>query len=147
MPTLFSYLDSRIVVVIADLAILALAISSIFGRVKDHIDGRDDFSQHTQRQRRKHYLSGMHEPFLPTPDQRAIFQKYFPSHIPLLPQDKETFLQQQTIKTPVHIKPLAACPVELDFQQARRLFVGGPPALMSAVAAVLKAEPITYLCD
>src|SRR5579863_70163 len=122
MFKLFFCLDSfHITTSATHSTVMAWAVNSIFRRTLDLIDGQDDFSQHTQRQHRKHYLSGMHEPFFPTPDQQAIFQKYFPSYLSLLPQGQEAFLRQQTMKTPVHIKPLAECPVKLDFQKARPL--------------------------
>ncbi len=39
-------------------------IIDISFRYRDHIQGDDTFSQHTRQQKKKHLLSGMHEPFI-----------------------------------------------------------------------------------
>lgn len=119
-------------------------------RFTDEVQGSDRFSQHTREQHRKNPFSGMHEPFMPTSEQREFFEKNFPEYKHLLPTDLETFKKQQAIKTPVRIKPLSECPVTLGDKKIKKVKIvasGGPPAFKSAAMLAYKGKQVTYIND
>jgi hypothetical protein len=125
----------------------AIVVTNSIKRHHDDISGKDRFSKHIREQHKEHLFSGMHEPLIPNPAQLVFFQKYFPQYLHLLPSGLKVFKQQQALKTPVKIRPLSECPVTLNTTEADTLAVGGPPALLSAVAIVKQGKPLTYIND
>lgn len=112
-------------------------------RYFDSVEGTDPFSQHTMKQHRKHPLSGMHEPFFASSEQRSLCLEHFPEHGHLLPASEDAFKQQQALKTAVRIKSLPAGLPREDFREAGTVVVGGPPALISSA----NQRNVTYIND
>jgi len=125
-----------------------VASKGFFQRYTDTIQGNDVFSNHVKEQHRKHFLSGMQEPFVPGDTvERAIFDANFSQYAQLLPKSREEFAQRKTISAPVYIKPLSMCPADLPRSNAGTsggtVVVGGPPALVSSA----QQSPLTYIND
>jgi hypothetical protein len=115
-------------------------------RFYDQVDGTrsgDAFAQHTLKQHRAHLFSGMHEPYIPSPEQQAFFLKHFPQHSHLLPRSLEEFQQQQALKSVVRIASLKDSPFVSEFKGEHTIVVGGPPALVSSA----NERGITYVRD
>lgn len=74
------------------------------------VKNNDRFATHTKEQQKKHPLSGMHEPLIPTESQVEVFEKYFKQYKLLIPSSGEDFLAKRTINAPITIKPLGALP-------------------------------------
>jgi hypothetical protein len=103
-------------------------------RYTDSVTGTDYFSAHTNNQHRSHFISGMHEPLIPSNEQKAIFYKHFSAFDNLLPVSLEDFQSRRTISAPVRIRPLKECPDSSAASSPRfNVVVGGPPALISSV--------------
>ena len=131
-------------------ALLGMAIgviATITRRYTDQVKGKDPFSEHTRKQHKKRFISGMHQPFIADKHQQCLFQKHFSEFSHLLPISVEVFRKKQALRTPVKIKSLANCPVKLSFENTGTLAVGGPPALMSAVSHILAGNQVMFLND
>lgn len=113
--------------------------------ISDDIDGIDKFSNHTRQQHRTHLFSGMHEPFMPHPDQLVVFKQHFSQYSHILPTKLDDFRKQQALKTPVKLQPLEDCPVTVSLENAGTLVVGGVPALLSAVSIAKNDSNLTYI--
>ncbi len=116
-------------------------------RAKDSIKQKNAFFQHLEKQHHKYFFSGMHQPFITTPEQRSFFEKHFSQYLHLLPISLTSFQEQQCLKTPVQIRRLSDCPISLELENAKPLAIGGPPALMWATFLAKNKQPITYLND
>jgi hypothetical protein len=105
----------------------------------------DAFSQHINAQNKKRFFSGMHQPFMPTAEQRLFFEKHFSEYQHLLPQSLAELQRRHCLKTSVSFKALSECPVSYDAKQAKPLAVGGPAALMWAISLAKQNQDVTYL--
>lgn len=124
-----------------------LAITGVFQRYHDLVQGEDGFSQHTRKEHKANLISGMHSPLMPNREQHAMFMRNFPQYAHLLPTALDAFRRQQALKTPVKIRALSDCPTILSYENSGTLVVGGAPALMSAAASIKKDSNLTYLND
>lgn len=127
---------------------LAGAGSAVYRRYTDSVRGNTKFAMHTNEQHRKHFISGMQEPFIPVDTtERAIFDQHFSQFSCLLPQSPEDFFKRKTISAPVCIKPLSMCSRDLigkqNIQSGGTVVVGGPPALISSA----QQSPLIYIND
>lgn len=115
----------------------ALTLASIYGfskRYQDETKSEDAFSKHTNSQQKKHFISGMHEPYIPNSDQQALIEKHFSEFQHLIPKSLEGINAEYQLKSPVSIRKLADCPVieeNRNFENEGTVVVGGPPALIS----------------
>lgn len=111
----------------------------------DEVKGTDGFAQHTNRQQKTRFLSGMHEPYMPTAEQRAFVTRNFPEYARLLPDSMANFVLRRSLHTPVKFLPLKDCPkLGLDSTAtAKTIVVGGPPALLSSALE----RDIVYIND
>ena len=120
--------------------------ANLINRYLDGVDGQDRFAQHTNTQHKLRFISGMHEPFMPTEEEKDFVANNFPEYRRLLPESKEDFLRKRSIRTPVRILPLTKemkDSLELDSTVKGTVVVGGPPALLSSVLE----KNITYVND
>jgi len=117
-------------------------------QMRQKIKGTDAFSEHTRQQHQKHIFSGMHELFI-TKDPEALgyFRQHFNEFSDLMPQSVEQFKAQQAVKTAVKIRPLSECPVSLQSAPATFLAVGGPSALMAAIASLEAGKQVVVIND
>lgn len=118
---------------------------NLWCKFKDHVDGVDPFSKHTNTQHRKHWISGMHEPYLPNLSQREFFNAYFAQFQNLIPPSQDEITKRCRLQSPVHIRSLVECPQTdlTKLEQGRTVVVGGPPAIMSTAFE----SGITYIND
>jgi hypothetical protein len=91
-------------------AVVGVAGINILYRYTDGVKGSDDFAKHTNAQHKTRFISGMHDPFMPSEAQYAKFMSRFPEFQHMLPRDMEHFQSRRMIKTPAQFKPLSACP-------------------------------------
>jgi hypothetical protein len=118
---------------------------NLWMRFTDHVKGEDSFSQHSNIQHRAHWISGMHKPYIPNASQRELITQHFSQFQHLIPFSPEDVEKQCNLKSPVHLRFLADCPLK-DLSKVASgdtVVVGGPPALISTAF-----EPnVTYIND
>lgn len=136
------------VLAVATAAAASVSAATFVGHQRrQKISGSCEFSDHTRTQHQKHFLSGMHEPFITKRKKELeLFHQHFPELSHLLPDSVEKLKQQHAVKTPVKIRPLAECPLDSGMESVF-LAVGGPPALMAAVASLEAGHKVVYICD
>lgn len=101
-------------------------------RYTDRVVGADPFSEHSREQHKKHWISGMHEPYIPNASQKEFVKKHFSQFQHLIPFSQEALDKQYRLKSPVHMKYLTDCPVDASkLGPGGTVVVGGPPALIS----------------
>lgn len=129
------------------LAAAASVTTFIAHRTQDQIKGTCEFSEHTRAQHQKHFISGMHAPFITKNEQAlGLFYEHFDQFSHLLPTSVEKLQKQQALLTPVTISPLKDCPVSLS-PDTCLLAIGGPPALISATAGLEAGQKVVYIND
>lgn len=116
---------------------------SLWIRYEDHVTLSDPFSKHSNVQHKKHWLSGMHEPYLPNGTQMEFITQHFEQFQHLIPPSYENVNYQCKLKTPVHIRRLSNCPLNELPPLEGTVVVGGPPALISTAFE----KGITYIKD
>jgi hypothetical protein len=126
-------------------------------RYFDSVKGKDGFSEYLNKQHQKHFLSGMHEPYIPnnSDPHRAVFENHFSKYNALMPVSHEEYQARKTITASVVIKPLSALKHHPSFPHSHNttsltpdaaggtLVVGGPPGLISSA----QMSSITYIND
>jgi len=128
--------------------VTTVGLLSIRSRSIDDIKGNDAFSQYTRQQMKKYRFSGMHQPFITTDQQQLdIFRKHFSQYAYLIPENIETMIDQHALQTPVQMKSLSQCPIQLTNVNETTLVVGGAPALVSALHFVKNNSNLIYLND
>lgn len=125
------------------LTVSAAGALNITRRFADTVVGTDQFSLHTASQHRKHRFSGMHEPFIPSPEQQKFFHEHFPEYADLLPTSLESVKKMRALDTSVKISSLASCNAKKIQYRAGTVVVGGPPALISSA----NQRDVTYICN
>lgn len=91
-------------------AVVGIAGLNVLYRYCDYVTGTDDFAKHTNEQHQSRFISGMHDPFMPTKAQYAKFMATFPEFQHMLPRDMAHFQSRRVIHTPVQFLPLRSCP-------------------------------------
>lgn len=84
-----------------------MLILNIVDRYRQNVRGSDDWSKHTSMQHTAHFISGMHEPYFPSDNQRVFLSKHFSKNNFLIPSSKVDFLNRKNIQTSVKILPLS----------------------------------------
>lgn len=117
----------------------------LWNRYSDHVEGDDSFSLHTNVQHKKHWISGMHEAYLPNSIQSEFIDHHFSQFKHLIPSSQDEVVKQCTIKPPVQIRHLSECPNKdpSRVKTGETVVVGGPPALISTSFE----NNITYIND
>lgn len=113
-------------------AVAAAGSLNLWMRYTDRVEGDDPFSQHSRVQQKKHWISGMHEPYIPNALQRKFVEEHFPKFQCLLPRSLNEIDQQSRLQSAVQLEYLAKCPVSpSQLPPGGTVVVGGPPALLS----------------
>lgn len=135
---------------VAGVATAASGLSFLIHQKRAQIKGTCEFSEHTRKQHQKHFISGMHTPFI-TQEKQLLdhFYEHFGQFSHLLPKSIEQLQTQQALKTPVTISRLKECPVQVNRSDSAStlLAVGGAPALITAAASIQYGKKIVYLND
>lgn len=117
---------------------------NLWMRYADRVTGDDPFSQHSRAQHKKHWISGMHEPYIPSAAQQALIQKHFSQFQHLIPSSEDSIRRDYSLKSPVHLRHLSNCPVDISkLPTGGTVVVGGPPALI----ATSFEKGVTYIND
>jgi len=137
--------------VVTAAATTGIATNFVVHQKRQTVKGTDEFAEHTREQLKKHWVSGMHEPFI-TKDKKAIelFRQNFPELSHLLPNNVEEFQNSLAEKTPVQIRPIEECPVSTaELEKTNTILsVGGPPALILAAAEAMDGnQDVIYACN
>jgi hypothetical protein len=123
---------------------VSFASVNLYHRLHKTVKGKDSFAEHTRSQHDKHFISGMHEPFIPSKEQHQRMSKHFALYSHMLPISLEDNTFKRAIKTPVRIRPLKECPSQnKEIKTSGLVVVGGAPALLSTAFE----ENITYIND
>ena len=120
---------------------------NIVYRYIETVKGTDPFSKHTASQHNTRFISGMHQPFIPTEEQLEKCRKYFPEYHHLLPNSLEELIAKRSIRTTVYIKPIShyngAKEQAKPSESGKTIVIGGGPALISSANDI----GITYIND
>lgn len=113
--------------------VIGAASANLWARFTDRVEDDDLFSKHSNAQHKAHWISGMHNPYLPSASQREVIKQYFSQFQHLIPSSQEEIDKQCRLQSSVSIKHLAECPLEArsNLAPGGTVVVGGPPALVS----------------
>lgn len=101
---------------------IAAGIGNIAYRYVDSVKGTDEFAKHTNAEHKKHFISGMHKPFVASQDKLDRFKKYFSQYGHLVPNSVEEFQARRAIKAGVDIRPLSECPMDKVIPSVSSMF-------------------------
>jgi hypothetical protein len=134
------------IIIVGLIGITTITIRNIEIRLNDLIEETNEFNIHTNIEQKKHFISGMHQPFL-TQDKNELnlFNLYFNEYDFLIENNLDKIKEKHSLKNPIQFKSKSDLKTnEIDYFTST-LIVGGAPALISSISLIKNKENFIYL--